>query len=157
MLRRAPRTLWRDVSALLCKELPQERQGVGIVFEAVGAQTWNKPLRADERCIGARKILFHSKSFEARKSLFGRVGVKCGKDDVPCVGGLDECLRGLAVAGFAYEDVVGILTEKRTQSLREGELFAHLHLGDAIKRVLHGIFERENGVDACVDACERAH
>ncbi len=61
------------------------------------------------------------------------VGVHGGEHQVAGKRGVDGNLRRFGVADFAHHDLVGIVTQDRTQAASEGQafLFVHRNLGDA--------------------------
>ena len=60
--------------------------------------------------------------------------------------GLRRDLRRLAVTDLAHEDHVGVLAQKRTQRVREGDaaLWIHLDLRDPRQLVLDRILDRRD-------------
>ena len=66
-------------------------------------------------------------------------------------------LRRLAVANFADEHDVGILTQQRTQCTREGDadLLVHRNLGNTCELILDRILDGENLFAASAQPLQR--
>ena len=90
------------------------------------------------------------------------IGVDGGEHQVSGEGGINGDLRGFHVADFAHHDLVGVMTQNRTQSAgkRQPLLLVDRNLRDAAQLVFHRIFNRNDlvfvGLDlvhGCVQRC----
>ena len=80
-----------------------------------------------------------------------------GEDEVAGERGVDGDLRGLGVADFADEDLVGIVAEDGAQAAGEGEalLLVDGNLRDAADLVLDRVFDGDDLVFFALDLVER--
>ena len=124
---------------------------------AVFADGADEPLRKDAVQRGDEVVRLDAHVQEASKHVDYVVGVDGGEDEVSGERRVDGDLRGLRVADFADENLVGIVTQNGAQAAGEGEALFLVdgNLRDAANLVLDRIFDGDDLVFVALDLVER--
>ncbi len=95
---------------------------------------------------GNEIVWFDAHVDEAADHVGDVVGVDGGENEMAGERGLNGDLRGFFVANFADHDLVGIVTQNRTQAAGEGEalFFVDGNLRDAADLIFDGIFDGDD-------------
>src|SRR5580658_3704354 len=131
--------------------------GVGDLAAAEVADGPDETLGEDAVECGDEVVGLNAHVEEAAEDVDDVVGVDSGEDEVAGERGVDGDLRGLGVADFADEDLVGVVAEDRAQAACEGEalFLVDWDLSDAADLVLDRVFDGDDLVLFGLDLVER--